>query len=260
MTRDWTDEEIAAHVDGAMDDPDLAVRIARDLDTDPCLRRRVAEIEQANRLLREAFDAPMREPVPPAIAAALTADPERVAVLPTRRAPSWVSIALAASVALCVGFGGGWYLTGGRSDATSQIALGAYQAGDPVAKALESLPTGTSSEAGIRPILTFRDGDGRACREFETAAGGYTAGIVGIACRLPGGIWSVEVAAAATEPMQMRDGGFAPASAVANDVLSAALDALEAGPALAPDEEADLLESGWLLQGRPVSDPGAGNQ
>ncbi|MEM9812105.1 MAG: hypothetical protein AAF913_05495 [Pseudomonadota bacterium] len=245
MTGEWTDEEIAAYVDGSIDDPALAARLGKAIETDPALSRRVEAIKSANALLRRAFDDPMAEPIPTAIEAALMAEPGRVAVLPRRRAPFWAPAAMAASLALCLGLGGGWYLATEHPAPTGQIVLGASGTSDALAQALETLPTGTASPAGIRPILTFRDGAGRACREFETVAQSGAGEVIGIACRLPDGLWSVQVAAAVTEPTGQPNGGFTPASAMAGDVLSAVLDALEAGPALRPSEEMALIQTGW---------------
>ncbi|MEO1315469.1 MAG: hypothetical protein AAFW01_02600, partial [Pseudomonadota bacterium] len=162
MTGEWTDEEIAAYVDGSIDDPALAARLGKAIETDPALSRRVEEIKSANALLRRAFDDPMAEPIPTAIEAALMAEPGRVAVLPRRRAPFWAPAAMAASLALCLGLGGGLYLATEHPATTGQIVLGASGTSDALAQALETLPTGTASPAGIRPILTFRDGAGRA--------------------------------------------------------------------------------------------------
>ena len=95
-------------------------------------------------------------------------------------------------------------------------------------------------------MLSFRDGAGRPCREFEVIGSLPEELEFGIACRNASGPWHVEIVVAApqTEPGPQ---GFAPASGPAADALDAKLDALGAGPALSPEDEASLLRQGWQV-------------
>ncbi|MEO1460347.1 MAG: hypothetical protein AAFV49_22675, partial [Pseudomonadota bacterium] len=213
---------------------------------DPAAKAYAAEIERSNRLIREAFAAPMREPMPAGIRAALFGLPGKVSVL--RRPRVWVPAALAASLALALGIGGGIGLL--APPAETQIAvLGDAARDGPLHRALETLPSGSLSEAGVQPMLTFLDGAGRACREFEVLGALPGELELGIACRQPEGVWHVEVVVAAPVADATPQGeGLAPASGgPADRTLEAMLDALEAGATLTAAEEAALLQAGWRM-------------
>ena len=182
MPRDWTDEEIAAHVDGALDARDEA-RVRRALETDPEARATAERVRALNGLLAAAHPLPGPD-IPDSIAAVLTHGAERVVRFRARPRRQWPELAAAATVALAIGAGAGMMLAGGHGVPESGLTLA--DAGPALANVLETVSSGTLSEAGIRPISTFRDAAGRPCREFETAGGRARSGI---ACRLPGGTW-----------------------------------------------------------------------
>jgi hypothetical protein len=81
--------------------------------------------------------------------------------------------------------------------------------------------------------------DGRVCREFETGDAA-----AGLACRGAQGDWTVVVMATPLQTEAATD-GYAPASGVFADALSAALDAMGAGPALGAQDEAAAIAGGW---------------
>lgn len=273
----WHEDDIAASVDGAIEDPAEVERIARLIATDPDAAALATRIEASNRDLREAFDAPMHQEIPPAIAAVLGAPPgaapgalrgaapgaepataaggapERAPdtaqrVVPLHRPPrrAWQPMALAASLALAVGLGAGMALMQGdvAGDGT-RLALGPQDSSDPLATVLETAASGEAT-AAIRPLLTFRDAAGRPCREFETVTGGGLSSGTGIACRSEAGIWSVRILVATSAPGgDDTPDGFRPAAGAAADALGATLDAIGAGPALSPDAEAALIRRRW---------------
>ena len=244
MTPTWSEERIAALIDGAIEDEAEAAALRRVLETDPEARAYAERLRGSNALLREAFEVPAEEPMPAAIEAALFGEPGKVAVLRPRRAfgPSWLPAAVAASVALVVGLG-----IGGLIERPMQpviAALGNAPLDGPLHAALEALPSGTVSDAGVQPMLSFFDGAGRACREFEVLGELPEELEFGIACRGETGHWHVEIVVAAPE-VEPGPEGYAPASGPGGDALDAMLDALGAGPALPPDEEAALRERGW---------------
>lgn len=244
MTANWTEEEIAAWVDGAAD-PAEAERVEQILADDPAARAYAETLQQANRSLKSAFEAPMDEPVPAAIKAAILGEPGKVAQFPRRRSVStWVPAAIAASLALVVGLGAGGLLQTEPAPGTIAV-LGDAPMDGPLHAALETLPSGTESANGVRPMLSFYDGDGRACREFEVAGELPQELEFGIACRTPAGAWHVEIVVAAPAAETSPEGTYVPASGPASDALDAMLDALGAGLPLTPDDEADLLEAGW---------------
>lgn len=249
MSRNWTEDEIAAFVDGATSDED-ARRIAALVASDEAARAVADRLRRQNALLREAFAAPMAEATPPAIRAALGSAPpagraaRRVERRETgrvrRRLPAWAGAALAACLAFAVGLGGAPMLLGPSQAPDLRLAIGPAPA-DALA-ALERAPSG-SAVAGLTPLASFATRDGH-CREFETADATPS---VGLACRPAEGAWRIVALSAVADPGPGADAapGFAPASGAAVDALSAVLDALEAGPALSPAEEADRIAAGW---------------
>ena len=244
MTAHWNETEIAAWVDGSADAAD-AERIERIVAADPAARAYAEALQKTNRALKTAFETPMDEPIPAAIKAAVLGEPGKVAQFPKRRrAAAWVPAAIAASLALVVGLGAGGLLQTESAPGTI-AALGDAPTGGPLHAALETLPSGTESADGVRPMLSFYDGDGRACREFEVAGELPQALEFGIACRTPAGAWHVEIVVAAPAGETNPEGIYVPASGPASDALDAMLDALDAGLPLTPDDEADLLEAGW---------------
>jgi hypothetical protein len=254
----FSEERIAAFVDGSIDDPAEAEAIARAIEADPEVRAVAERVERSNALLREAFAAPLSEGVPPAIAAAIasagtgsTAPRAGSAVVAFRRRvrPAvWVPTAAAAAVALALGFGG---IFDERAGDAPVLALGPVPEGAPLHRALEALPAGSRSAEGIEPLLSFRDGAGRPCREIEAAPIGAIPAFA-IACRAPEGGWTVEAlatVAAPDAPPGGEGGAIRPASGGAEgDPLASALDRLGAGPALAPAEEARLIARGWSAE------------
>lgn len=245
MSRDWTEDQIAALVDGSIEDKAEAAALQRVLDSDPAARAYAEQLRRSNDLLRQAFEIPADEPTPAAIEAAIFGEPGKVEVFrPKRGFSQWTPTAIAASLALLIGLGAGNLFFGGGSGDPVIATLGDAPLDGPLHAALESLPSGTRSEAGVQPMLSFYDGNGRPCREFEVTGELPAELEFGVACRGETGNWHVEimVTAPATEP---GPDGFVPASGAGGSALDSMLDALGAGPALAPEDEAVLLKGGW---------------
>ncbi len=245
MTKDWTEEKIAALVDGSLEDEAEATALRRVLETDPEARAYADAVRRSNELVREAFDAPADEPIPAGIQAAIFGEPGKVEVLrPRPRRAGWVPTAIAASLALAIGLAAGQYFAGTQQPPI--VALGDAALDGPLHAALETLPSGAISDRGVQPMLSFRDGAGRPCREFEVIGDLPEELEFGIACRSDSGRWHVKIVVAAPETEPGPE-GFAPASGPGADALAAMLDALGAGPALSPEDEASLLEQGWRV-------------
>lgn len=258
MTVSWTEEQIAAHIDGALTpDEDAAIREA--LASDPQARAVAERIRGLNRLLGDAYPLPDADEMPAGIAGVLspTLEGEETEgrqsggqVVPLRprnsvqRGAGWLPLVMAASVALAIGVGlgfGGRGLLSGPDGAVSDAAVLA-DAGPALEEALTTLASGSLSPAGIRPISTFRNADGRPCREFETSGTGQPES--GIACLLPGGGWNV--LALITLPDGTVSGpGFVTADGGTALALDTTLEAIGAGLPLAPATEAALIDSGW---------------
>ena len=242
MTRDWTEEQVAALVDGALDD-EQAEALQSVLESDPEAKAYAEQVARSNALLSEAFEISADEPTPAAIQAAIYGEDGKVAVLkPRNKVRGWLPVAIAASLALVIGLGVGSQF--GSQQGRVIAALGDAPLDGPLHAALEGLPGGAMSEAGVQPMLSFWDGAGRICREFEVAGELPSELEFGIACRTDVGRWHVGIVVAAPETEPGSE-GYAPASGPGSNALDAMLDALEAGPALKPDDEAVLLDRGW---------------
>jgi len=251
MPGDVTREEIAAYVDGALG-PAEAARVAAAIAEDSDLRAYAEEVERANRLLREAFDAPLQDPVSDSLRMRILEAPtatRRAGVVDLAQARvrrrSLVRMAIAACLALMVGAGAGFLLLAPPQEAGEPLArLGPAPQGGRLHAALEHLPSGEISDAGIQPMMTFLDGDARVCREFEVIYEVPGSLEIGIACRSDAGRWQVEIVVTAPAT-DVGPQGYRPAAGPGADALEAMLDALDARPALSAQQEAELLGRGW---------------
>ena len=244
MNRDWTEEKIAALIDGSLEDEQEAEALRRVLERDPEAQAYADALRQSNDLLREAFETPEDEETPAAIKAAIFGKPGKVETLRPKSTPSiWMPTAFAASLALAIGLAAGSLLFD-QSAAPVIAKLGNAPLDGPLHAALESLPSGAVSPEGVQPMISFIDGEGRPCREFDVMRELPDELEFGIACRNPAGRWHVEIVVTApvTEPGPE---GYAPASGAGGDALNAMLDALGAGPALSPEEETELMLDEW---------------
>lgn len=256
MNGKWTEDEIAAFMAGRLDGAD-AERIALALEDDPAAQAAAERLETAapphpaDAMLRAAFAAPMAEPAPARLAAAVLAEPGKVASLPRRgggaRPMTWAPAAMAACLALALGFGAGFSLRG-PADAPQTLAAAApLSVGAASGAALAAFETAASGAegAGLRLAASFRDGAGRPCREFEALGADGLPAAAGVACREGEGWRVLAMAAVAAGPAAPGGDGYAPAGGDGADTLGAMLDALGAGPALSPEEEAALIAGGW---------------
>ncbi|MEM9782074.1 MAG: hypothetical protein AAF899_06330 [Pseudomonadota bacterium] len=271
--REWNEAQIAAYIDGAIDDPNERARLAQVIAADDAAAAFARKVERSNRLLRQALDGPMAEPVPEAIADVFRANGGQVGSAALRGGRVGESgrpgagrrrgrsgrgrgatrrvvlpAAIAASVVLGVGVGallqrGSLTVEPGPAPL---VSLGAVDGGTPVDVALETVASGSVTESGIRPLLSFRAGDGSPCREFEVVGSPPAELEIGIACREPEGGWDVKILVAAPPAEPLSDDAMVPAAGPAADALDAVLDALGAGPTLSAAEEAALLTAGWV--------------
>lgn len=111
--------------------------------------------------------------------------------------------------------------------------------------ALNNTPSGTiaamPNDGSLSPLLTFKAGDGRYCREFaeQLPSGGRTA----IACR-DGGNWKIE--ASVKGAVRLADNGqILPASGAEGEALDAAYNKIKASDPLSLESEARLIASDW---------------
>ncbi len=243
MTVKWTEAEIAAFIGGRLHGSD-ADRVAEALETDPAAQAAAEAIGAADagdQTLRQAFAAPLSEAPALALRATLLAGTGGVATPPRRARAAWAPAALAASLALAAGFGAGWGLRpSGAPETPAVIAVG--QATGAVELALSSAPSG-AARSGLAPTATFRDSAGNACREFDVIDAAGAPAAAGVACRDAQG-WRVLLIATHRDAAPAGP-GFAPASGADADPVGDYLNAIGAGPALHPAEEAALIARGW---------------
>ncbi|MEM7745692.1 MAG: hypothetical protein AAF409_18485 [Pseudomonadota bacterium] len=243
MSDKWTEEEIAAFVDGSLDDA-AARRIAAIIEQDPEALALAEEIEKGNDILRNAFVDVATAPIPASLAETLSGRDETVVPFRKRIAQpgTWIPTAAAASIAVAIGLGIGTQF--GGTNFSPEITLGDAPLDSGLHLALETLPSGMAHEDRIMPMLTFTDASGRYCREFEVVGDLPDELEFGIACRSESHTWHVEIIVSA--PMGTADGGgFAPASGPGADALAAMIAALGGGEPLAPEAEASMIENGW---------------
>lgn len=256
-----SDEILMAYADDMLAPAERA-RIAAYLATDADARATVEMFRTTSELAREAFVIPADAPPMDALAANILkhslahakpvagSDAIVVEVPPSfwLRATRIVGEAprLAAALILLVGLAAGWFgarLSGGPD--APQVALGEVGAGTVIARVLERNASGQASHQVV-VISTFRDRQGRPCREFEMLRQGTEAEaeLAGVACRQPTGRWIVEGAARiAIRPSDQT--GYVPSGADEKDALAALLTLIGAGKALTTEQEQALLRAGW---------------
>jgi len=245
MTRTWREEEIAAYVDGSVNEEE-AMRIEELLANDPEARAYADEIWHSNKLLRAAYADIAEAPVPKSLAEIVRSESSNVVPLAwLSRVPKvWLpaAAAAAASVAVVIGLAAGLSLQ--TPSAPRQVTLGDAPLESDLATALETVPSGTMYADRIVPMLTFQDAAGRYCREFEVSGALPDELEFGIACRMPDEVWHVEIIV--TAPVaEHGESGFVPASGPGGDALDAVLDSLGAGLPLSQDEERQLIDRQW---------------
>lgn len=236
-----TREMLAAYADGQLGADDAA-RVEAAIAKDPALAQEV----EAHRALRETLSAhfaPILDmPVPDRLKTGLQTSAQVVDLAAVRRAkkehaaaraplPRWaMGGALAASLALGV-------MIGGQSRQGDQIRSedGQLVASGALDKALTSqLASAQDDDAPVRILLSFKSGDGRYCRGFESGA------TSGIACRT-GGNWDL---------VQTRSGGisesteYRQAGSSATEIMAAAQE-MAAGAALDAKAERAARDAGW---------------
>jgi hypothetical protein len=231
---DDIDNQLAAFLDGAMDDADAAAFEAR-LAADPQLAAR-AEQWLSNDCRIAAALAPIAlDPITPALLDRLGLGESAPSAPPGTRAandnsPWWRRHALPLGGAVAAGLAAILLLTPHAANAPRRDLSFALETGVSLS------PVKLADGSTVTPTLTVRAADGRYCREYREARG------VGLACR-EGGRWKVEA----------RGQGDGPADNVAIGVAggadASALDAgyrrIGASDPLDARTEAGLIAKGW---------------
>ncbi|MDB5499509.1 MAG: hypothetical protein JWP28_3540 [Phenylobacterium sp.] len=228
MTQDAKigDERLIAYVDGELAGEARAAFEA-EMGADPALAAKVAQHRGLAARVAAAYAPVLDEPVPPQLVALASAANDRG---PGRGAlPQW------AAMAACLALG----VLAGRALWPEQGPL-ATHGGELVARGGldKALTTQLASQAGpVRIGLTFKSGDGRYCRTFESAADH----LAGLACRRDGR-WVAQVATALT-PQPASD--YRTAASATPPAVLAAVDAMRAGDTLDATAERTARDRGW---------------
>ncbi|PTQ74602.1 anti-sigma factor family protein [Celeribacter persicus] len=237
-----SDEILMAYADGELDsETSRAVEVA--MQADSSVADRVALFGETKHILKQAAlarsEAPLPQPlkakIDRAFANAETA-PEVIVPLRQRRKTEWQPLALAASIALAIGLGGGLLLSRTLTPQTTVADL-AVLSTSVVRATLNDLPSGAERHVAggvVRAIASFRDADGTLCREFEFD--GSARAHIAVACHSDD-TWVLRFAVIA----DVASGGYAPASS--HDALDAYLVSIDAGPPLSAESEADSLSA-----------------
>lgn len=235
---------LAAFADGELS-PEEAAAVVMHLADHPADQAWVDDLMAANAALARAFGAPMTEPVPPRILAAIEGAPAPTTVLPFRRRAlplrglALGGLALAASVglvALMLPAPGG-----------PALALGPVEPGARLSAHLDALPSGQTvvldggAELTILASLPTAAG---FCREVEVIDRPAARLDMGLACRDDAG-WQVQVALSEPLPDAAAGQGHVPADGAETEALTPWLDRLGAGLALDAAAEAQAIARGW---------------
>lgn len=227
-----------AFTDGELE-PEEAARVVMHLADCPADQAVVDRIMSMNATLARACEAPLHQPVPPAIRDAIlgrATPPARVIRFPTRVRLLAGAGALAAALALVA-------IMLPPADAP-MLALGPLEPRSPMSEALDELASGqtrlVARKTELAVVASFAV-QGGFCREFSLR---HDAGrdLVGLACNDAGG-WNV--AAQQQAAISSAPSGYVPAEGGGRDAIGAHLDALGAGLVLSPEAETAALRAGW---------------
>lgn len=245
-----TEEMLLAYVDGALS-PEDAAKVVVCLVDHPAEQARVEAMMSLNETLARAYDAPMQEPVPQAIHDAIMQNGAEKAspgahVIPFPRAKRATllaaGMALAATVALAVMVAP--HLRRGQD---AHLAVGPVAAGGALETVLNDYASGREMRFGdgssIVAVASFASQRYGLCREIEHLPAARNALETAIVCARKGEGWHVELATAV--PGAVADKGFVPAQGEKPDMVAPFLDAIGAGFALAPKQEAQAIKNRW---------------
>ena len=262
------EEVLLAYLDGELEGADLA-RAERLIAEDPEARAFVEKHRRIGEKLRQAFEDPMGEEVPERLLRPFEDQQEETpeaTVVPFRSkrpqaAPRrWTELAMAASIALCVGGVIGLNLDfgprGGGALFQAVHVAGPIDRESQLHRVLEEVESfqsvtwerGDTGQASAIPLMSFRAADGRICREYEmlVTSAASASSTIGIACRGAGEGWTDEVLVVSK---QAAEGAAEPAYEAASSGGQVALEGFIAetivGEPLTLEEERSLIGSAW---------------
>lgn len=258
MSQPFTDAQLAAFLDGTLEDDTLIDAIEAAINADAALAERVealAGADEAAAAVRDAFAPVLAAPVPEHLTrivavpqSAEVVDLAAVRTARTRPAPAndtggtwrWPQFAaMAASLVIGVMIGGP-LLTGsgaGGDGAGGSLVLASAE----LDSMLDTAPSGQAVDLANlgtgEVVLTFRNADGQLCRQFMIEGGGATSDA--LACANSSGEWQVEAygrRAAPAGEMKLAGGDAAPAVVAAVDAM------IDSDVLVGADEAAELAK------------------
>lgn len=253
-------EDLMAYADGALDGSRIE-EIERLIAEHPWLADEVEAFRASAAVLKDAFNAPLEQPVPPhlevLVMGSQAAGSNDVVDLGAARTakrfslPQWGAQAAAACAVFALGimFGVAQFGSSGPgADEDLLLLAGRLDAAHPVAIALSTASSSDTTSIGdgsFHPVLSFVSGTGVVCREFE--ASNASGAVIGIACPEATG-WRMEVLLAASSGASAGE-GFRLASGFDEVALDAVLARLGAGEGLDMNEERCLIDNSWKSAG-----------
>lgn len=233
-------DRLAAFADGELT-PEEAAAVVMHLADHPADQAYVDEVMAANAALIQAFDRPMREPVPPRLLATIRGEqaPTKVIAFPGRRLMAFGGMALAASLAL------GAVLV--QTEPSVRVAVGPLTQKDALHDPLQRLPSGQTLglsdgvDLTILASLPVTDG---FCREAELIDRNADRLDMLLACKQGSG-WTVVMTLSEVLPEDLSEQGFVPAGGSETQALTLWLDKMGAGMALDAEAEALAIGRDW---------------
>lgn len=230
------DEMLSAFLDNELDAAETEV-VRAQLEHDEKLAERLAALAMADLQVRERVDALNSQAIPARVYKLLEETDEPTNVVSLSRWKMLKNtvqehVAVAASVALMIGFGlGSWTLapTTGTADTAIAVALETQPSGKPYELANNATFTGQ---------LTFVDNQGDYCRQYELTQQQTTT--TAIQCRRNGAWQQVASLEVAT---QSQSGGYQ--TATDKHMLDPVLDQMMQSAPLTPAQEQETLNAAW---------------
>ncbi|WP_417666567.1 hypothetical protein [Pseudidiomarina sp.] len=230
------DVKLSAFLDNELE-PSEAEAIRQQLERDDALAERLSALAMVDLKVGERLDAQLQQPIPARIYALLDEPVEATKVVSMGhwrqlRSAFKEHFALAAGVALIVGFGFGHWLPGSAPSAVNH----------DVAVALETQPSGMpyqlDADTTLTAQLTFKDDQGDYCRQYQLAQAEQTT--VAIQCRRSGEWHQI-----ASVSMVMQANNAAYQTASGQHVLDPLLDQMMRSAPLTPAQEKEKITAAW---------------
>jgi len=253
-----TDEMLSAYLDRELTNEQRAA-VESALRHDPALTARLDELRAVDGLMLSHARRFDELPLPDAVerlldraAAQAQAKPDNVVSLEIRERGTRISrrfaLPLAASIALAVGFAGGFLSSPNHRQAEPGALLSAnIEPDSDLHVLLESSQSGISRRladgrnAEVR--LSFMARDNSPCRELTVSSASQTGHAV--VCRDKADQWQVRLATLKEETATGTQ-GYQTASANEDEAFNAAVDAMMAGDALTAEQESEQIKRGWM--------------